>query len=123
MNNFEYRFRLGLVQLQVQNSRLTDSGITAEIIALDGPYGNAITNIDAADFRKLGYTVGDLVKLKIGEREFTIPFKKTFSDVPINQPLLYVDSRGHMAFAINQGNFAGTYLVRPPVAITIPSKR
>jgi len=112
-----------LVQLKVQNSKLTESGITAEIIALDGPYGNAITNIDATDFRKLGYAFGDVVKLKIGDRDFLIPFQKTFSDVPLNQPLLYVDSRGHMAFAINQGNFAGTYLVRPPVAITIDAKR
>jgi S-adenosyl-L-methionine hydrolase (adenosine-forming) len=45
---------------------------------------------------------------------------KTFSDVPLNHPLLYIDSRGRLALAVNQNSFAATYEVKPPVALAIP---
>ena len=47
-------------------------------------------------------------------------FVKTFSDVPLGQPLLYIDSRGHLALAVNQKNFAAIYGIKPPVALFIP---
>jgi S-adenosylmethionine hydrolase len=49
-----------------------------------------------------------------------ILFVLTFSDVPLNNPLLYIDSRGRLGLAVNQGSFAGTYGVKPPIAIFIP---
>ena len=52
--------------------------------------------------------------------EMKIKFVKTFSDVALGQPLLYVDSRGHMALAVNQNSFAATYRVKPPVELVIP---
>jgi S-adenosylmethionine hydrolase len=45
---------------------------------------------------------------------------KTFSDVPLNQPLLYIDSRGRLALALNQNNFSATYGIKPPAALVIP---
>jgi S-adenosylmethionine hydrolase len=47
-------------------------------------------------------------------------FVKTFSDVPVNEPLLYIDSRGHLGLAVNQNSFAATYGIRPPVELFIP---
>jgi len=49
-----------------------------------------------------------------------IKFVKTFSDVPLGQPLLYIDSRGHIALAVDQGSFAAKYGVKPPVALFVP---
>lgn len=112
-----------LVRLDLKAPAMSDQGITAEIIALDGPYGNAITNINSDQFRQLGYTTGDSVALQIGNRKVTLPFVKTFSDVPLRRALLYVDSRGHMAMAVNQGNFAKTYNITPPVRLLIPKKQ
>jgi hypothetical protein len=109
-----------LVRLDLQVAKLDDRGITAEVIATDGPFGNLVTNIGAEDFQKLGYQRGQEVLVKIGSREMKIKFVKTFSDVPLNQPLLYVDSRGHIALAINQNNFAATYGFKPPARLWIP---
>jgi S-adenosylmethionine hydrolase len=47
---------------------------------------------------------------------------KTFMDVPVGQPLLYVDSRGRIGFAINERNFSKVYDIDPPVAVIIPRK-
>jgi len=109
-----------LVRLKLQVATIDDSGLKATVIATDGPFGNLITNVDAEDFLKLGYQHGQDVPLKIGDREMKIKFVRTFSDVPLSQPLLYIDSRGHLALALNQNSFAATYGVKPPVALEIP---
>jgi S-adenosylmethionine hydrolase len=106
-----------LVRLNVTASRLDDHGLSGEVIATDGPFGNLVTNISGEDFLKLGYGRGQNVHVTVGKSEMNIPFVRTFSDVPLKKPLLYIDSRGHMALAVNQGSFAAAYGVTPPVKI------
>ena len=109
-----------LVRLELKSAIVDEHGLNATVIATDGPYGNLVTNAAAEDFLKLGYLHGQEVTLKLGGKEMKMKFVKTFSDVPLNQPLLYVDSRGHLALAVNQGTFAGTYGVKPPMELWIP---
>jgi len=109
-----------LVRLELKAARLDDRGATAEVIATDGPFGNLVTNLDAEDFLKLGYERGREVPVKVGEKEMKIKFVRTFSDVAVGQPLLYIDSRGHVALAVNQGSFAAVYGLKPPVALWVP---
>jgi len=109
-----------LVRLDLRAARFDDRGISGEVIATDGPFGNLVTNVDAEDFLKLGYQRGQEVPVKVGEKEVKIKFVRTFSDVPVGHPLLYIDSRGHFALAVNQGSFAGVYGVKPPVELFIP---
>jgi S-adenosylmethionine hydrolase len=101
-------------------ARLDERGVTAEVIATDGPFGNLVTNLDAEDFLKLGYRWEQDVPVKVGGKGMKIKFVRTFSDVPLKQPLLYIDSRGHLGLAVNQGSFAAAYGVRPPVELFIP---
>jgi S-adenosylmethionine hydrolase len=49
-----------------------------------------------------------------------VKFVRTFSDVALGKPLLYIDSRGHLGLAINQGSFAAAYGLKPPVELFIP---
>jgi S-adenosylmethionine hydrolase len=87
-----------------------------------GPYGNLVTNIEGEDFRKLGYLFGDTVRVAVGTTEFQVPFVATFGAVAAGKPLLFVDSRGLVSLAINQGNFATQNGVTPPASLTIYSK-
>jgi S-adenosyl-L-methionine hydrolase (adenosine-forming) len=109
-----------LVRLELKKARIDDRGVTAEVIAIDGPFGNLVTNLDGNDFLNLGYQRGQQVLVKLGGKEMKIKFVRTFSDVAVGDPLLYVDSRGHVALAVNQGNFSEIYGVRPPVELFIP---
>lgn len=109
-----------LVRLDVNTANFNERGMSAMVIATDGPYGNLVTNVDGDDFLKLGYQRGQDVHVRIGDKEMKMKFVKTFSDVPLNQPLLYIDSRGHVALAVNQNSFAATYGIKPPVALFIP---
>ena len=99
---------------------LDENGLSGEVIATDGPFGNLVTNISGEDFLKLGYRHGQNVHVTIGKTDMNIPFVRTFSDVALKKPLLYIDSRGHLALAVNQGSFAATYSIKPPVPIFFP---
>jgi S-adenosylmethionine hydrolase len=92
------------------------------VIGTDGPYGNLILDIPEPVFAQLGYQLGDAVPVTLNGKQYTIPLHKTFSDVPIGKPLFYIDSRGRLSLAINQGNFAETYRISPPAQLLIPRK-
>jgi S-adenosylmethionine hydrolase len=111
-----------LVRLDLKRVKVDDKGLTGEVIALDGPFGNLVTNISDEDFLKLGYKHGDKLKATIAGHEVEIPFVNTFSDVPLKQPLLFIDSRGRASFAVNQASFAAVYGIEPPQPIFIPRK-
>jgi S-adenosylmethionine hydrolase len=111
-----------LVRLTVKTSTATDKGIDGEIIGLDDPFGSLITNIPVEDFKKLGYVVGDKVPVTIGKKPVSAPYAKTFMDVAVGETLLYIDSRGRVGIAVNQGNYSKKFGVDPPEAIFIPTK-
>src|ERR1700688_666873 len=111
-----------LVRLDLTPAIVTDKGLTGGANGLDGPFGNLITNISGEDFLKLGYQLGDRLKATIAGHEIEMPFVRTFSDVPLKQPLLFIDSRDRANFALNQTSFAGQYKIDPPQPIFIPRK-
>jgi S-adenosylmethionine hydrolase len=108
-----------LVRLDLKVANLNERGLSAQVIATDGPFGNLVTNVDADDFLNLGYQRGQEVPVTVGDKELKMKFVRTFSDVPLNQPLLYIDSRGHLGLAVNQNSFAATYGITPPAPLFI----
>lgn len=111
-----------LVRLNPRMATVEANGISGAVIGLDDPYGSLITDVEGDDFKKLGYQVGDKVTLKIDKRQYTFPFEKTFMGVPVGQALVYIDSRGRVGIAVNQGDFSKKYKVSPPVPVFIPRK-
>jgi S-adenosylmethionine hydrolase len=111
-----------LVRLTPKTPVTSAKGIDGEIIALDDPYGSLITDIPGEDFAHLGYNLGDTVFVQINKKVVGLPYAKTFMDVPVGETLLYVDSRGRVGIAVNQGNYARKFNVTPPEAIFIPRK-
>ena len=111
-----------LVRLEIKTAVLDEKGVAGDIIALDDPFGSLITNIPGEDLKKLGYVVGDKVILQLNKKPVTLPYAKTFMDVPVGAPLLYIDSRGRVAIAVNQGSYSEKYKISPPGSIFIPHK-
>ena len=111
-----------LVRLDIQTAKIDENGLHGEAIATDGPFGNLVTNVNAEDFLKLGYQRGQNVPLIIGSKRIDLPFAKTFSEVPLRKPLIYIDSRGHFALAVNQGSFSDVYGIKVPVRFTVPAR-
>jgi len=111
-----------LVRLTPKTPNITDKGIEGDIIALDDPFGSLITDIPGEEFKKLGYSLGDRVIVLLNKKPFTLPYTKTFMDVPVGDPLLYVDSRGQIGLALNERNFSVVNKITPPGTIFIPKK-
>ncbi len=112
-----------LVRLDIRYATVDDAGLHGQVIGTDGPFGNLVLNVPAETFAKLGYKLGDTVPLTLDGKAHQFPFHKTFSDVPVGEPLLYIDSRGRLSLGINQRNFSTTYGVQAPAEIVIPRKQ
>lgn len=111
-----------LVRLTPKTATVTDKGIEGEVIALDDPFGSLITDIPGDAFKNLGYKLGDRVTILLNKKPFSAPYTKTFMDVPVGDPLLYVDSRGRVGLALNERNFSAVNKITPPVPVFIPKK-
>ena len=88
--------------------------ITGTIDVLDVRFGSLWTNISRESFLELGINHGDRVEISIENGTRTlykniITYAKSFADVYVGEPLLYVNSLDCMAVAINQGSFARAY--------------
>ncbi len=111
-----------LVRLNIPTASIDAQGLHGDVIGTDGPFGNLILDIPQPLFAQLGYQLGDQVPVTLNGQPYSIPFHRTFSDVPIGKPLFYIDSRGRLSLAIDQGNFAEAYKINPPVPLFIPHK-
>ncbi len=111
-----------LVRLDLHNAIVEPDGLHGEVIGTDGPFGNLVLNVPSETFAKLGYNLGDAVPVTLDGKQYTFPFVKTFSDVPVGKELFYIDSRGRLSIGINQRNFAETYKAGEGSALLIPKK-
>ena len=111
-----------LVRLSLKSAVLSEKGIDGDIIALDDPYGSLITDIPGEDLKPLGYNVGDKVLVQINKKMIALPYAKTFMDVAVGESLLYVDSRGRVGIAVNQGSYSKKFNITPPGKIFIPRR-
>jgi len=111
-----------LVRLTPKVASEDEKGVSGDIIGLDDPFGSLITDITREQLEKLGYVLDDKVTLLINKKNATFPYVKTFMNVPVGETLLYIDSRGRVALAVNQGNYSRKFGIDPPATIFIPKK-
>ncbi len=109
-----------LVRLNPKTSTTRDKGIDGNIIALDDPFGSLVSDIPGEDFKKLGWSLGSNVRIEINKKPVILPYVKTFMDVPVGEPLLFIDSRDRVSVAMNQGNYSKKFGIEPPATIFIP---
>lgn len=111
-----------LVRLSPKTAVVSDKGVAGDVLGLDDPFGSLITNISGDLMKTLGYNFGDKVTFQLEKKSLTLPFVKTFMNVPVGDSLLYVDSRGRLGVAINQGDYSRKFNIHPPVRIFVPRK-
>ena len=103
-----------IVELPVEESTYDGSCVRGTIDVLDVRFGSLWTNIPRTQFAKLGVTYGQKVEVTIEDSTRTVyknilTFARSFADVYVGEPLVYVNSLDCMAVAINQGSFAKAY--------------
>jgi S-adenosylmethionine hydrolase len=100
------------VRLDVRAPAINGDAIAGIVRYVEDPYGNVVTNIPPRLLDALGARVGDTLEVKIGTRSFRLPWRNTFSDVPLGSALAVMHERALLSFSINQGDFATTHRVR-----------
>jgi S-adenosylmethionine hydrolase len=111
-----------LVRLNPKAAVTSERGIEGDVIGLDDPFGSLVTDVRGEDFKALGYNVGDRAFVQINKKVVELPFAKTFMDVPVGESLLYIDSRGRVGVAVNQGDYSRKFNIAPPGKIFIARK-
>jgi hypothetical protein len=106
--------RPDIVRLPYEKARQEGDRLVGGIPVLDPQYGNLWTNIPASALASLDLKPGDRAALQISDGaarrvSIELAYVHTFGDVEVGQPLLYVNSVGTLAVALNQGNFSTAY--------------
>ena len=88
--------------------------VSGTIDVLDVRFGSLWTNIPRELFLKLGLTHGSRAEVTITNDTRTLyknimVYARSFADVNVGEPLLYVNSLDCVAVAINQGSFSKAY--------------
>jgi S-adenosylmethionine hydrolase len=104
-----------LVKFRIPELKITRHSIEGEVICVDR-FGNAVTNIPAERAAELGDANG--ITASVGQ-EIICPLRRTFSSVDSGQAVAYIGSAGLVELAINRGDFAGRYAVKPGSRVRI----
>jgi len=102
-----------VIELPTLSGRLDYGVLHGHIIGGTGRLGNIAFSIDRYLFAQINASYGDMFDVIIrdgGELiwQGTVPYMKSFGDVPVGDNLLFINSSGDTSIAINQGSFAAS---------------
>ena len=100
-----------VIKIQFQAATIEGDSIKGNIPILDVQYGNVWTNIPDSLLQLKSIKPGDHVDVRIFEKDSLrfngiFLYANTFGEVPVGQPLCYLNSLLNLSFAINEGNFS-----------------
>jgi hypothetical protein len=110
-----------LVRLPYAVATYNDNGdVQGEIVRMDKNFGNVWTNIPVSMVTGgNGGLTGKTVWLLVNDIAVEIPYCTTFGEVLIGEPLVYMNSRGKLAFGLNQGSFVEKFAVKTGAKLTL----
>ena len=103
-----------LVSFDIENPTVHGRTIHGKIDILDIRFGSLWTNIPLNLLQELDIHRGDYVLVEIFHGEQSVyqnmlPFVRSFAEVTLGQPLLYVNSLVNLGVAVNQDSFSALY--------------
>lgn len=103
-----------ITELPIVESYQENNSLYGTIDVLDVRFGSLWTNISRELFNKLDVSYGEKVEITIKNAtrkvyRNQITYGRSFADVHIGEPLVYVNSLDNMAVAINQGSFSSAH--------------
>jgi S-adenosylmethionine hydrolase len=105
-----------LISIAYRRPQHTGTKVSGIIPVLDIQFGNVWTNIPKSLFDELKVALGTPLHVRIYHRgqlvdEAVAPYQRTFGDVPVGKPLVYVNSLLNLAVALNQGSYAAAHKI------------
>uniref|UniRef100_A0A7C3IE85 DNA-directed RNA polymerase subunit delta n=1 Tax=Gracilinema caldarium TaxID=215591 RepID=A0A7C3IE85_9SPIR len=117
-----------LVQLPMVPAQREGDIVSGTIDALDVRFGSLWSNIPYKLFEGLNIPYGGRVEVSIRNdtREVyrnTMTYARSFADVNVGEPLVYINSLLNVAVAINQGSFSRAYNIGTGLSWKIAIRR
>ncbi len=100
--------------LPIEEAKIENKRLTGSIDVLDVRFGSLWTNIPLTQLQAAGIKQGDLLQVTIYHRKKKVyqnllQFARSFADVNIGEPLVYVNSLVNIGVAVNQDSFSDLY--------------
>jgi S-adenosylmethionine hydrolase len=108
-----------LVRLPSPRPTVHETGASGQIIRIDKYFGNVWTNIIVDMLDGGGDLVGRRLAVELDGRQYEWSFRRTFGEVELGAPLAYMNSRGQLAFGLNQGSLAERCLIDRGMPVTV----
>ncbi len=109
-----------LVDAPFQRARVEEGWIVADVVDVDR-FGSVRVAVSVDDVVAWGLTGGRIV-LTLGHVRVEAPFVRTFSDVPVGEPAVLVDSSGWLTLACFMDSAAERYGIEPGTVARIASR-
>lgn len=105
-----------IVEVPVVETQITEDTIRGVIDVLDVRFGSLWTSITREEFYHFNPQFSDRFEITIFNNDMLVyqnqvTYGKSFADVRIGQPIIYINSLYRVGLAINQGSFAKAYNV------------
>jgi len=105
-----------LIDIPYRKPARAGNAVTGIIPVLDVQFGNVWTNIPKSLFDELHLALGAAVRVRIYHDNRLIndevaPYRRTFGEVPVGTPLVYVNSLLDLAVALNQASYAAAHKI------------
>jgi S-adenosyl-L-methionine hydrolase (adenosine-forming) len=111
-----------LEDLDLPEPTLDAGRAMAQVSHLDR-YGNAALNLREAHLPATGLRLGHPLEVEAGGSSRVAIFARTFADVPAGGLLLYVDSYGDLALALNRGSASEALGLEPGDEVSLRPQR
>jgi S-adenosylmethionine hydrolase len=105
-----------LIRIAYRQPERAGNAVQGIIPVLDVQFGNVWTNIPKPLFDELHLALGAPVRVRIYHNDRLVddeiaPYQRTFGDVALGQPLVYVNSLLNLAVALNQASYAASHKI------------
>lgn len=101
-----------LVQLEMPEPTIAAGQVDAHVLYLD-QYGNVILNLHAEALDGTFFAADVATWFETSRQKMLVPLGRTFADVAAGDPVLYTDSTGYLALAVNRGSAASRFGLGP----------
>ena len=117
-----------LISIPYHKAERAADSVKGIIPVVDVQFGNVWTNIPKPLFDELHIGIGEPVRVRIYRNDRLIdetvaPYQRTFGEVQVGKPLVYVNSLLNLAVALNQGSYAAQHKIDSGPDWTIELRR
>ena len=104
--------------LELPRAQVGRGKLVGLVLAVDR-FGNLQLDADSEQAREAGFKPGDAVEVRVDEHRVRATLARTFGDVPTGEAVLFEDSSGALALALNGGSAAEALSAGPDAEVEL----